>query len=63
MPAAGSIEPLEASLDDITEVIESREPGALIIVMGDFNGDIGFNGGPRGVRVATPRGKKSYRIL
>ena len=58
MPAAGSSESLVASLDDVTEVIESREPGAIITVMGDFNGDIGFNGGPRGARIATPRGKK-----
>ena len=44
LPAMGCSESLEASLDVITEIIESREPGALITVMGDFNGDVGVEG-------------------
>ena len=58
LPAAGSNESLEASLDEIAEVIESRDAGAHIITLGDFNGDIGRDGGPRGTRGATSRGEK-----
>ena len=57
LPADGSCESLESSLDDITEIIESRDAGAHMIVLGDFNGDIGSNGGNRGTRLATRRGE------
>ena len=58
LPAMGCSESLDSSLDDITEVIESRDEGAKVVLMGDFNGDIGSSGGPRGYRVATNRGEK-----
>ena len=48
MPALGSGESLDNSLDEITEVIESREEGAHVCILGDFNGDVGTAGGPRG---------------
>ena len=63
MPAMGSSESLEASLDDVTEVIESRETGSIITVLGDFNGDIGGAGGNRSSRAATPRGEKVMRFF
>ena len=37
--------------------MESREDEASVIIMGDFNGDIGSSGGPRGIRRATPCGE------
>ena len=52
LPAQGSREPLDASLDDVTE---SQERGAHVIILGDFNGDVG-NLGPRGICDATSRG-------
>ena len=63
LPAQGCDESYEASLDDVTEIIESREPYANVVVLGDFNSDIGSRGGPRGVRKATPRGCKLLNFL
>ena len=63
LPSQGSSEPLETTLDEITEVVESREVGAHVIILGDFNGDVGCAGGPRGCREATPRGEKVMRFL
>ena len=59
----GCRESLDSALGDITELIESREAGANIVVMGDFNGDVGSSGGPRGKRNATPRGEKVARFF
>ena len=56
LPAQGSHEALNTSLNELSEVLRDRELGAHVIVMGNFNGDIGRLGGPRGVRDATPRG-------
>ena len=58
LPAMGCSESLDSALDDITELVESRETDANVIVLGDFNGDVGSSGGPRGTRRATPRGEK-----
>ena len=63
LPAQGSCDSLDNSLDDITEVIESREEGAHIVVLGDFNGDVGSLGGPRGTRNPTLRGTKVMRFF
>ena len=63
LPAMGCSESLDSSLDDITEVIESREEGARIIVMGDFNGDVGTSGGPRSTRNPTNRGEKVMKFF
>ena len=57
LPAQGANEGLEASLDELSEVIDSIEGGSHIIVCGDFNGDIGVLGGPRGVKDPGPRGR------
>ena len=63
LPAQGSREALDVSLDDITEVIESRERGAHVIILGDLNGDVGKLGGPRGIRDAMPRGREVMRFF
>ena len=57
LPAMGSDEDLGTSLDDLAEVIGFREVGASVVIMGDFNGDIGRGEGGRGVRVSTVRGR------
>ena len=57
LPAQGSDDDLATVLDEISEVIESREPGSHIILLGDFNGDVGKWGGPRSPRPPTSRGK------
>ena len=63
LPAMGSTESLDACLDDITEIIESRETGAQIVILGDFNGDVGYDGGPRGTYKATHRGEKVVQFF
>ena len=57
LPAQGSDEDLVTVLDEISEIIESREPGSHSILLGDINGDVCTRGGPRGIRPPTPRGK------
>ena len=58
LPANGSRESLDASLDEVSELINSREAQAHVILLGDFNGDVGSSGGPRGYRTPTARGSK-----
>ena len=57
LPAQGSEDDLETVLDEVSEIIESREPGSNTILLGDFNGDVGSQGGPRSHRPPTHRGK------
>ena len=56
--AQGSCEPFEATIDEVSEIIESWEKNAQVILLGDFNGDVGFRGGSRGSRAPTPQGCK-----
>ena len=57
LPAQGSREDLGTSLDELSEVISSIEEGAHTIVCGDFNGDIGTQGGTRGFKTPGSRGR------
>ena len=57
LPSLGGEEDLRTVLDEVSEVIESREEGSHIILLGDFNGDVGTAGGPRGTRNPTQRGR------
>ena len=57
MPAVGCGEDLGCSLDELAGIIESRPPGDITILGGDFNGDLGYDGGRRGIRSVTKRGK------
>ena len=57
MPAQGCGEELEPCLDDLAEVLRSREHNAINVVCGDFNADIGVEGGNRSKKQATARGK------
>ena len=57
LPAQGASEDLEASIDELSVIVNSIEEGAYIIVFGDVNGDIGTLGGPRGTRLPCHRGR------
>ena len=57
LPSQGSQEDLRTVLDEISEIVDSRENGSHVILLGDFNGDIGSSGVPRGYRAPTQRGK------
>ena len=58
LPSQGNPESLETTLDEISEILESREEQSFTILLGDFNGDIGNSGGPRAVTEPTVRGRK-----
>ena len=57
LPAMGAGEDLGTSLDELSEVVECRDPGGDIIIMGDLNGDIGSFEGGGGSRESTQRGE------
>ena len=63
LPAQGSYEDLGASLDEMSEIVESREEGAQVIICGDFNGDMGELGGPRGRINPSDRGRLVYEFF
>ena len=56
MPAQGSCDILEECLEELSEVIETREVGASVVVLGDFNGDIASLGGERSKSPPTTQG-------
>ena len=56
LPSQGSQDDLRTALDEISEIVDSRENGSHVILLGDFNVDIGTHGGLRGSRHATQRG-------
>ena len=63
MPAQGCKEDLEFVLDELSEILESREGNSISILCGDFNGDVGNVGGYRGTRNPTQQGSLVYRFL
>ena len=56
MPAQGCNENLGACLDELSEILDSREEGSWCIIAGDFNGGIGNCNGVRSGRAATRQG-------
>ena len=56
MPARGCEGDLNATLDELSGIIENTEDGSLNLVLGDYNGDMGSMGGPRGVRRPSREG-------
>ena len=63
LPSMGSGEDLQNTLDEFSGVLETRDPGERCIWGGDFNGDVGKLGGPRGVRLPTDRGRKVMELV
>ena len=62
MPAAGSCEDLTTILDELSCIVESFENGAVNIITGDLNGDLGIDGGPRGMKPATRAGREVLKF-
>ena len=58
LPAPGSSEELSTVLDELTNLIENLEEKSFTLICGDFNGDVGYRGGPRENRKPTNAGKK-----
>ena len=57
MPASGSRDSLTVTLDELEAALDSLEEGACPIICGDFNGNVGSEGGVRGYGVPTKAGK------
>ena len=57
MPAAGSNESLSQVLDELSGELEANDDEVHKLICGDFNGDMGHEGGPRGIRQPTRAGR------
>ena len=56
LPVSGSRDSLSVTLDELSSYIEGLDDNVIPIVAGDFNGDMGEQGGPRGVGRPTKAG-------
>ena len=63
LPSMGSPEGYDESLDDLAEIIETREVGSMSIICGDANSDLGNSGGYRGSKPATTRGTRLFDFM
>ena len=63
MPSAGSPEDYATVLDELDEILSSREKGSISIVGGDVNGDFGNIEGSRGKRAPSKQGLLLYGLL
>ena len=63
LPAQGGGEELQPCLDDLAEVIDSREQGSINVICGDFNADMGRKGGTRSKRCATKQGSALFKLI
>ena len=63
MPARGSRDNLYIALEELEGILESLEDGVIPIVCGDFNGDIGAEGGSRGLRAPTKAGRLVLKFM
>ena len=62
LPSQGSPESLAACLDDLSDIVDSREIGSMTIICGDANCDMGSLGGEKGIRPPTGRGRKFFEF-
>ena len=63
MPAVGSRTNLLVTLNELEGIIGSLDDDIVPIVCGDFNGDMGTEGGPRGRGAPTRAGKSVLNFL
>ena len=63
MPAQGCGEDRDTCLDDLAEILSSREQGAINIVCGDFNADMGNRGGSKSKRRHTKQGLSLLNLI
>ena len=57
LPCQGSPEDYSSCLDDLGEIFESREAGAITIIGGDLNGDLGYDFGNKSNRPPSKQGR------
>ena len=63
LPAMGCGEDYEACLDDLAEILESREHDSSSIICGDLNGDVGKEIGTRGLSVPNRNGRSLVKFI
>ena len=63
LPSQGSPESFSVCIDDLSELVNTREYGSKTIICGDANADMGHLGGVRGKKEPTRRGKDLYEFL
>ena len=63
LPASSSSESLAVTLDELAGIIESLGEGVVPIIGGDFNGDMGREGGPRGKGPPTRAGSLVSKFM
>ena len=56
LPTQGGYDDLQTVTDEMAAILEGTEEGCVNIIGGDFNCDIGSEGGPRGNRAPTRAG-------
>ena len=63
LPAPGSSDDYDVTLDEVAEIINTDEKGTCTLLCGDFNADMGFLGGKRSSRKPTSLGRKLSKFL
>ena len=63
LPNQGSDEDYEACLDDLIEILESRESGSINILCGDFNADLGNLVGDRSLGPPNKPGQLLHKLI
>ena len=63
MPAPGCADDFDIVLDEIAEIVNTRENGTFCVLAGDFNADMGHLGGPRSNRKPSKVGKKLAKFF
>ena len=63
MPTNGSRDSLSVTLDELEAILDSFEESKCTIIGGDFNGNIGQEGGVRGLGMPTSAGKNVVRFM
>ena len=63
LPASGSRESHSITIDELSSYVEGVDDNIIPIVGGDFNGDIGDQGGPRGIGRATKAGQNVLSFM
>ena len=62
-PAAGCGEDVSCTVDEVSGILETRDDDEMVVLGGDFNGDLGASGGPRGSRPPNRQGEKILRLI
>ena len=63
LPSQGSKEDFRYVLDEIYDIVYNDNPNELCMICGDFNGDVGYLGGPRSTRPPSKQGQYVSNFL